>query len=235
MTTSPTNRRGPLALVFPSLGLSGLFAGAALVLLLQFVPPTNGISPIRRTISEYGLTSNKWVFDLAVLLVAFGSAAAFAGLIRQRLLPVRSMATALGGVWVASLLLIVAFPKRDWSVGPTAGSEVHRVASVVGFVALPLAVLFAARIVFVNAKAWRRISTGLALASLGWFGVILVGVGIMAAGGDPWWVIIPAGLVERGMALTGLFAVATLAVPLLTRPIPRLEPARAGHGGKIPN
>jgi len=214
-----------MARVFPSLGLSGLFAGAALVLLLQFVPPTNGINPIRRTISEYGLTSNKWVFDLALVLVAFGSATAFAGLIRRRLLPARSMATALGGIWVASLLLIVVFPKRDWSVGPTVGSEVHRVASVVGFVALPLAVLFAARIVFVHAKAWRRISIGLALASLGWFGVILVGVGIMVAGGDPWWVVVPAGLVERGMALTGVCAVATLAVPLIVRGRPSRTPA----------
>lgn len=84
--------------------------------------------------------------------------------------------------------------------------------------------LFAAKIVFENAKTWRRISIALAITSLGWFGVILTAVGIMAAGGPPWWVVIPLGLVERCMALNGLLAVATLAVPLLTQPVPRLEP-----------
>src|SRR3954447_8338436 len=195
-------------------GIAALAVGAALVLLLQVISPTDQISATRRTISEYGLSVHKWVFDLAVILVALGSAAGLAVLGRQRRLPVP--AAILGTLWTVGLLVIVAFPKPDWATVSRAdfGGTLHRIASVVAFVALPLAVLVAARTAFPASPGRRWLARGLAIASLGWFAVILGAVVVAAAEGGRWWTLIPLGLVERGMALTELVALGVLLSPV---------------------
>jgi hypothetical protein len=192
----------------PILALSGVAAGAVLVLLLQVIPPTNTISPLTRTISEYGLSANAWLFNLAVLLVAAGSVLGFAALIRGRIVTPRSPATLFATLWVVSLLVIVWFPKTNWANGPSDGGTVHRVASVVGFVCLPVAVLLAAR-----ATGRPRLTRTLAIISLLWFAVILGAVGVAMAEQTHWWELIPLGLVERLMALTELLALGSLVTP----------------------
>jgi hypothetical membrane protein len=187
------------------LALTGLAVGAVLVLLLQLIPPTNQISPLTRTISEYGLSSNAWIFNVAVVLVAAGSVLAFAP--RAKTQPV---AAVFAGLWVVSLLVIVAFPKTDWAVGPSSGGTLHRAASVVGFVCLPIAVLLAAR----TATHRKRLTQSLAVASLLWFAVILGAVGVALVDDTRWWELIPLGLVERLLALTELLAIGALAAPV---------------------
>lgn len=202
---------------FPGLfgagGVTAIAAGALLVLLLQFLPPTNTISPLRRTISEYGLSPNKWIFNLALILIALGSAALFAVHALRHTLPAPALFA--GALWTASLLVIVAFPKTDWAVGPSPGGTVHRLASVVGFVVLPVGLLIASSRAFPGDAPWRWAARILSITSLGWFALILTGVVVMLAGGGPWWTFVPLGLVQRLMALNELLAVATLAVPLL--------------------
>ncbi|RSM49077.1 DUF998 domain-containing protein [Amycolatopsis balhimycina DSM 5908] len=195
-------------------GIAALVTGATLVLLLQVIPPTDEISVTRRTISEYGLSDHKWVFDLAVVLVALGSAAGLAVLGRQRRLPVP--AAILGTLWTVGLLVIVAFPKPDWATVSRAdfGGTMHRIASVVAFVALPLAVLVAVRTAFPASPGRRWSARLLAIASLGWFAVILGAVVVAAVDGGRWWTLIPLGLVERGMALTELIALGVLLAPV---------------------
>jgi uncharacterized protein DUF998 len=221
-TTSPTpasptivaRRRGVPA----AIGIAAVLAlavGAGLILLLQFIPPTDAISPMTRTISEYGLSANKWLFTVAVLLVAGGSAALFAVHLRRRAMPAASAVA--GAVWTASLLAVVAFPKTNWATGPSADGTVHRIASVIGFVCLPVGILLASGRVFPAAAAWRRVTRWLGTLSLLWFGVIVGAVVVAAVAGGHWWQLIPLGLVERLMALTEVLAVATLAVPLLAR------------------
>ncbi|GAB3562857.1 DUF998 domain-containing protein [Amycolatopsis endophytica] len=210
---NPAPSRAPRILALAC--LAALAVGAALVLLLQFLPPTDRISVLDRTISEYALSTNKWIFDIAVLLIAIGSAVLFAAHVLMRALPVRSAAVLLGALWTVSLLVIVAFPKTDWSVGPSLGGTVHRYSSVVGFVCLPVGLLLAARRIFPDSPRWRWAARVLAIVSLAWFGLILGAVGYMLAGGGPWWRTIPLGLVERLLAATELLALATLAVPLL--------------------
>ena len=213
VTTAVVARRGAAAALG---GVAALATGALLILLLHVVGPTGQISATRRTISEYGLGESKWVFDLAVLLVAAGSVAGFGALWWQRRLPV--LAAAFGSLWTAGLLVIVAFPKRDFALAgpPGPGPTLHRAASVVAFVCLPLAVLVAARAVFPDAPVRRLAAQVLALGSLAWFGVIL-GAVLRAAGG-PWWQLIPLGVVERGMAVTELLALAVLVVPARGQP-----------------
>jgi uncharacterized protein DUF998 len=213
VTTTLVARRGAAVALG---GVAALAAGTFLILLLHVVGPTERISATRRTISEYGIGESKWVFDLAVLLVVAGSVAGFGALWWQRRLPVP--AAAFGALWTVGLLVIVAFPKHDWALaGPAGpGPTLHRAASVVAFVCLPLAVLVAARAAFPDAPVRRLAAQVLALGSLAWFGVILAAV-VRAAGG-PWWQLIPLGVVERGMALTELLALAVLVLPRRAQP-----------------
>jgi hypothetical protein len=208
MVTIPARRAVSFA------GIAALAVGAGLVLLLQVIPPTDEISATRRTISEYGLSDHKWVFDLAVVLVALGSAAGLAVVYRQGRLPVP--AAILGTLWTVGLLVIVAFPKPDWATVSRAdfGGTLHRIASVVAFVALPLAVLVAARTAFPSSPGRRLLARVLAVVSLGWFAVILGAVVVAAVSGGRWWTLIPLGLVERGMAVTELVALAVLLAPV---------------------
>lgn len=197
-----------------------LLLGAVLMLALHVVPPTNEISVVRRTLSEYALGPNKWLFDVAVLLVAFGSALGFAAMVRHRQVRPYSGTVVLGALWTISLLVIVAFTKTDWTVGPSVGGMIHRYASVVGFVSLPLAVLLVAHKVFPDRSTWRWAARGFAVMSLAWFGVILVGVVRMGMGYGPWWRFVPLGLVERAVALSAVAAILTLVLGMvrLTKP-----------------
>jgi hypothetical protein len=52
--------------------------------LLRLVPPSAQVSPFYRTISEYALLDNGWVFNAAVLTLAAGSAAILAALLARR-------------------------------------------------------------------------------------------------------------------------------------------------------
>ncbi|MFD9960321.1 DUF998 domain-containing protein [Amycolatopsis sp. NPDC058986] len=209
--------------------LVAVAAGATLILTLQLVPPTDAISATRRTISEYALSEAKWVFDVAVGLIALGSVAGFATLRLRGALPA---ATAVfGTLWTIGLVVIVAFPKNDWAIGPSASGTVHRFASVVTFVCLPLAVLFAARAAFPAAPRRRLLARLLAVASLGWFGIILGAIAVAAGTGARWWLLIPLGLVERGMALTELLALLALVAPVRS-PAPLVTPL-ATHPSKV--
>jgi hypothetical protein len=199
-------------------GVVTLVLGSVLMLALHVLPPTSEISPVRRTLSQYALTSNKWLFDLAVLLIAVGSALGFAAVVRHRGVAPYSAAVVLGALWIVSLLAIVVFTKTNWSVGPSVGGVIHRWASVVAFVSLPLAVIMAARRVFPEQPGWRLAARGFGVVSLAWFGVIIIGVIRMSAGYGPWWQFVPLGLVERVIALSAVAALLTLTLGLVRKP-----------------
>ncbi|GLY71225.1 DUF998 domain-containing protein [Amycolatopsis taiwanensis] len=214
-TLAPQSRSLSVPGVIGLGAVGALATGTVLILLLHFIPPTDEISPVRRTISEYGLTSSKGIFDTAVLLVAVGSAVLFAMHLARRALS--AIPAVAGGLWTLSLLVIVAFPKTDWTVGPSAGGTVHRIASIIGFVCLPAGVLIASNRLFAGAPAWRRAARSLGGVSLLWFVVIVGAIVAALFTGGRWWLMIPLGLIERLMALTEVLAIATLAVPLLRR------------------
>lgn len=197
-----------------TLGVGALAVGAGLIALLGVLPSSPEVSVLRQTISQYGLTDDRWLFNLAVLLVAGGSAAIFAVLHAQRRLP--RMSVVLGALWTAGLLVIVAFPKTNWAIEATTtfSGTLHRVASVVAFVALPVAVLRAAAIAFPDSPGRRTLARVLGWASLGWFVAILAAVPVGVAVGGNWWELIPLGLMERGLAFTEVLALAALAVPV---------------------
>lgn len=202
----------------PAASLVVLLLGAALLGLLHLLPSSDGIDPVRRTISEYALGPDKWLFDSSVLLVAAGSAGAFGTLLARGVVRAVSATTVLGGLWVLGLLTVTVFEKTDWSVGPSLGGTIHRCASIVAFVALPLAVLACAGVALPHSAPLRRLARLLAITSLLWFAVILGAVMLMLAGGEPWWRAVPLGLVERFLAGGEVLAVVVLLFGSLRQP-----------------
>jgi hypothetical protein len=117
-------------------------------------------------------------------------------------------------VWSACLVVVVAFEKIDWSVGPTPTGYVHRYASLVAFLCLPVAALALGR-------AWRgdarwggfaRATLWLGVASLAWLVPILLGFVLRPLTGVPWWQFVPLGVFERGVALTEVAALVVMGV-----------------------
>jgi hypothetical protein len=198
---------------------SGARAGVAAVALalvvigvMHLVGPASRVDPVRRTISEYALLEGGWLFDVAVVVLALGSAGVLAALVAARLTPARSLPAVLLGAWCVGLLLVVAFEKTNWLIGPSVSGYIHRYASLVAFVALPLGALLLARRHRADPAA-RPFRTGVRWGSwpaLASFLPIVGAIGLRGVTGVPWWRAVPLGLLERGLALAEVLVVALL-------------------------
>lgn len=187
-----------------ALGISG--AGVAVVLVgLLHVLAAGQVDPVRRTISEYALGPYQALFDVGVLGLALGSLLIAAALVLAGL--ARPSSAVLLGAWVLALVLVVVFEKVNWSTGPSVGGYIHRYASLLAFLSLPIAALLVARGRSGPIAAWAR---GLAVLSLLWLGSILAGVVLRPFTGVPWWQFLPLGIVERGLALSEVATVVVL-------------------------
>jgi hypothetical protein len=196
MTTAPV--RADAASRRLAVGGTALVAvGMLLVLALHALVPE--VAPLRRTISEYALGPWKPVFDAGLLAVSAGSAALLVALVRAGLLRRRPAGTALLAVWTVALVVVVAFEKINWSVGPTPAGYVHRYAGLLAFLCLPAAALAVAR---GRAGAYAAGTRWLAVGALAWLAPILLGFVLRPLTGVPWWQFVPLGLFERGLALT---------------------------------
>lgn len=193
-------------------GVALVAVGALLVVGLHVLAPE--VEPLRRTLSQYALGPWKPAFDAGVLAVAAGSAAVLGCLVHAGLVRWRSVPAVLLAGWCACLVVVVAFEKIDWSVGPTPAGYLHRYASLVAFLCLPAAGLALARAWRHDARwarpaAWTR---GLAVASLAWLAPVLLGFLLRPLTGVPWWQFVPLGLFERGVASTEVAALLVMGV-----------------------
>ncbi|GAB3009349.1 DUF998 domain-containing protein [Saccharothrix stipae] len=164
---------------------------------------------LRRTISEYALGPQRWVFDTAVLLLVAGSVAILGVLVKHGVAKWNSVGAVAFAAWSVGLTLVVIFPKNDWALGPSTSGSIHRFASLVAFVALPIAATLLAR-------PWRRDPVWgaharrtfrLGLLSALAFSPILYAIGVHAVVGTAWWRVFPLGYVERLLVLTEVVAV----------------------------
>jgi hypothetical protein len=209
----------PLARLLAAVGLAGVAIVVILIGVLHVLPATSGISPVSRTISEYALTDVGWMFNLGVLSLVAGSLAIFAAVVRAGLARPGSVGIWLGGCWSAALTVIVLFPKHNWAVGPSANGQIHRAASIVAFLCLPIAVLLLTRRRGVPRRdrpVAARFAWWLAVASLAWFVPIVGALALSSAIRTPWWQAIPLGLVERGLVMCEVLSIIALGVWVLT-------------------
>jgi hypothetical protein len=194
------------------LGMAAVGVAVLLLGLLHVVPPTSEISPYERTISQYALTEAATVFNAGVLLLAVGSVATLLAAVGARLLPARSAGTLALLLWSVALAAVVYFPKHNWAVGPSTTGTVHRVASVVAFVSLPVAALLIGRSWWAHPR-WRAHAGwtwGLGLLSLLCFAPIVGAFVAEPWTGIAWWRAIPLGAVERALAVSEVAAVLAL-------------------------
>ncbi len=208
----PTELRPAPARPATALAVTGAAAvGIAVVLFgwLHVAGPSAQLDPATRTLSQYALLSNGWAFDTAVVLLAAGSLAVLGALLRTGLLrPGSGGATGLV-LWSAGLAGVVWFEKHNWAVGPSVDGDIHRVASVVAFLSLPVAALLGARR-WLRDPRWRGQARAVAvggLLSLLCFAPIVWAFASMPYTGVAWWRAIPLGTVER---LLGLAEVSTV-------------------------
>ena len=180
------------------LGFAAIALCAVLVGALHVLQAAR-VDTVRRTISEYALGDHGWMFDVGVIGLAVGSVLVLLALVGAGLLGRSSTAAVALGVWAVTLLVVVAFEKANWSVGPSVGGYIHRYASLAAFVALPVAALALGR-------RWRRHPQfgrySIGVRWLGWLSTIVLGVALRPLTGVPWWQFVPLGLVERGLAVT---------------------------------
>src|SRR3954451_16819749 len=121
--------------------LGCLAIGVLLIGVLHVVAPTNGIDPMRITISEYGRSPLAAEFMLGVLLIAAGSAATLVLLIRSGVCRPLSVPSIGISLWVIGMLGVALFPKADWAAGATWIGYLHRTSSLIAFLSLPIAIL----------------------------------------------------------------------------------------------
>jgi hypothetical protein len=207
---------GDAAVLPRTLALGGIVATLASMIMigaLHVVPPSADVDPVRRTISQYALLETGPVFNVAVLALAAGSVATLLALIVTGLLPARSGGALALLLWSAGLAAVVYFPKHNWAVGPSFDGTIHRFASVVAFLSMPVAALLVGR-------RWRghrrwggyaRTTQALGVLALLCLAPIVVAVAAEPFTGVRWWRAIPLGAVERALASAEVATLLTLA------------------------
>jgi hypothetical protein len=116
--------------------------------------------------------------------------------------------------WSVALVVVVAFEKTNWAVGPSVGGTIHRYASLVAFLSVPFAALALGGRWRGDAD-WGRFATTsrtfgvLALVVLG---AIVVRIALRNVPGVPWSQVLPLGLAERGLAIIEVATVAVFAL-----------------------
>jgi hypothetical protein len=200
----------------------------ALIGALHVLPPSDRISPVRRTISEYALHANGGLFDAAVLLLAAASFTVLLALVRAGLVRAGSAGAFGLLLWCGGLAAVVYFEKHNWAVGPSAHGTIHRYAGVVAFLSLPVAALLIGRAWWADPR-WRglaRWTCGLGALALLCFAPIAVAYAIAPLTGVPWWRAIPLGAVERALGAVEVAIVVLLAWWAARAGAPAHRPAR---------
>ncbi|WP_433795890.1 DUF998 domain-containing protein [Actinoplanes sp. CA-252034] len=188
-----------------ALGAAAVLTSLGLYASLHVLPPSAELDWTRRTISQYALMPDGWVFDLATLLLAAGSAAILVALHRTGRLSRGALATL--ALWVVGLVGVVWFEKHNWQAGGSMSGDVHRVFSVVAFLSLPIGALLAAG----RAPGAARWVAAGGVVSLLCFTPILWAVLAEPWTGVRWWRAIPLGTVERLLGLAEVVTVLLLA------------------------
>ncbi|WP_433652767.1 DUF998 domain-containing protein [Micromonospora zamorensis] len=202
------------------LALGGI-ALAALLTVIGHLEVDDDLNPWALTISDFAVSDRGGVIDVAMVVLALATVALLYGLRSARPPRPRSGRTAelLLGAWVGGLLLAAVMPTNEPGTAMTTEAYLHRYASVVAFLALPVSGWLLARRPAL-APAARTLRT-----------LVLLSLALAAA---MIWSAYPGdrmliGLAERLLILAEVAVLATVAVTQ-TR---RVTPARAASAGVL--
>ncbi|MER7330282.1 MULTISPECIES: DUF998 domain-containing protein [unclassified Micromonospora] len=200
------------------LALGGI-AVAALLAVIGHVEVNDDLSPWALTVSDFAVSDRGGVIDAAMVVLAAATAVLLPGLRHAHRSPAARPGRAaelLLAAWIGGLLLAAVVPTNEPGLPMDTAAYVHRYASVVAFLALPLAGwLLAARL-----PAGARAVRGLTLVSL----ALAAAMVWSAYPGDR----LLLGLVERLLILAEVAVLAVVAVTLLRR-----GPAADLPGGRV--
>ncbi|MET7666679.1 DUF998 domain-containing protein [Micromonospora luteifusca] len=219
----------------PETRSTGLFAlgGIALAALLTVIghlEVNDDLSPWALTISDFAVSDRGGVIDVAMMVLALATVALLYGLRRTGPPRAESGRTAefLLGTWAAGLLLAAVVPTNEPGTAMTTAAYLHRYASVVAFLALPVGGWLLARRSDL-APAARTLRT-----------LVLLSLALAAA---MIWSAYPGdrvliGLAERLLILAEVAVLATVAV-IQTRTsavgsAAAFTPARGASAGALP-
>ncbi|KAB1905550.1 DUF998 domain-containing protein [Micromonospora sp. AMSO1212t] len=193
----------------PGTRRSGLLAIGGIVLaavlaVIGHLEVSDDLDPWSLTVSDFAVSDRGGVIDTAMAVLAAASLILLPALRRSG---AGRVPLALLTAWSAGLLAAASVPTNEPGTPMDTAAYVHRYASVLSFLALPVAGWLLARHPVTGAAAWLR---GLTMASL-----VLAGAMIWSAYlGDR----ALLGLIERLLILTETALLATLALHLtLTR------------------
>jgi len=216
--TRPTSFvRGVFVSIRPAeVGTVSIVLGALVVLVLDAHTAWQTPSHLRRTISEYGLGAQQWVFSIGVVLLALGSAFTLLAAVRQRLTRHTSVASLCLMLWTIGLVAVVAVPKQDWSndASLSLGGTIHRLGAAVAFVSIPVAV-FAFSRPWIRQGPWTvRARTTLWLSVLSVCTLLPIAYALVvgAVGTRPWYRVVTLGYVERVLVVAEVIALISLAL-----------------------
>ncbi|MFU8870694.1 DUF998 domain-containing protein [Micromonospora sp. SL4-19] len=192
----PGSRRSAL------LALGGI-ALAAVLAVLGHLTVNEDLNPWSLTVSDFAVSDRGGVIDVAMAVLATATVVLLSALRRAG-----QLARVLLAAWSAGLLTAAVVPTNEPGLPMDTAAYLHRYASVVAFVALPIAGWLLAERLGGRAAGWLR---ALALTSL-----LLAGAMVWSAyPGDR----ALLGLVERLLILAEVTLLAVVAATLVRRPV----------------
>ncbi|MEV0429577.1 DUF998 domain-containing protein [Micromonospora sp. NPDC050495] len=184
------------------LALGGI-ALAAVLAVIGHLEVNDDLNPWSLTVSDYAVSDRGGVIDVAMALLAGATVVLLPSLRRTG---VARPALALLAAWSAGLVAAAVIPTNEPGLPMDTAAYVHRYASVVAFLALPLAGWLLARRLGGGAAGWLR---GLTVTSL-----LLAAAMIWSAyPGDR----VLIGLAERLLVLAEVALLAVVAATLVRR------------------
>ena len=206
-TSVSTSDSDPLGWVVLGSSVVAMLAFAGLDLFVG-LPATGAGS----TISAYVYTDGAWVFRGAVLALVVAAAVLLLTLNRRRVVRWWSPTSVLLALTILGLLAVAVFPKTDWAVGDSLPGQLHRLGSMVAFLAPPFATIALTR----RRGAAQRLhlaARGAFWSSLSVFAVLVGTIALVVVAvnaGGAWWQAFPLGLIERLVVGFELLAMALL-------------------------
>ncbi len=202
-----------LARRLAGIGIVGVLISLAAITALHLMWPSRSLDPLSRTISEYALLSDGWIFDWGVVLLSGSSAVILLAMMVREMVAWRSWGALMTSLWSIGLIGLVVFPKHGFGSNPSIAGRVHWTWTLIAFFSLPIGTALMCGQHRRAAGRWPRWAARLSMVAGGWF-VVLTGQTVLSAltPVQAWRVV---GLVERALSVTEMAVVVVLGLWVL--------------------